>query len=176
MISVVIVTRDAEERLVRSLAALAPLAVDGLVSDVIVADRGSRDASAAVADAAGCAFIADCPDMGAAVERAARLARKAWLLGLVAGDIVDDTTAAAMRAHIAQSERMGSRQAVAFLALPGNVRPLRRAVAAIAFDILGLAAPADRRVLAPRTEVHWLACLAGIWRGMRMKERIGSSE
>ncbi len=95
--------------------------MDGVVADVIVADRGSRDAVSAVADAAGCAFVADCPDMGAAVERAAVLARKDWLLGLMAGDIVDEAMASALRRHVAEAERMGARPGdAAFLALPGN--------------------------------------------------------
>jgi hypothetical protein len=174
MISVVIVTHDAEEGLVRSLAALAPFAMDGVVADVIVADRGSRDAVSAVADAAGCAFVADCPDMGAAVERAAVLARKDWLLGLMAGDIVNEAMASALRRHVAEAERMGARQATAFLALPGNAGRLRRVVAAIAFDRLGLTRPADRRVLAPRAEARELTSLAGRWRGVRMRERVTS--
>ncbi|MBV9588678.1 MAG: hypothetical protein JO310_03680, partial [Hyphomicrobiales bacterium] len=53
MITVVFLTRDAEEPLLRSLAALAPFATEGLIGDVVVADLCSRDATLEVAEAAG---------------------------------------------------------------------------------------------------------------------------
>ena len=41
-----------------TLAALVPGATAGLLGEVVVADAGSRDATAEVADVAGCRFIA----------------------------------------------------------------------------------------------------------------------
>ena len=62
MISVIIPTLDSERALLPTLAALVPGAMEGLVSEVIVADGGSRDDTAIVADAAGCNFrVADAP-------------------------------------------------------------------------------------------------------------------
>ena len=54
MLSVVIATENAERTLVPTLAALVPGAMAGLVREVIVADAGSSDATAIIADAAGC--------------------------------------------------------------------------------------------------------------------------
>ena len=57
MLTVLLECRDNEPELAHTLAVLVSGAVDGLVSDVIVLDHGSRDGSARVADAAGCRFI-----------------------------------------------------------------------------------------------------------------------
>ena len=45
MLSVVIATENAEQRLVPTLAALVPGAMAGVVREVIVADAGSSDAT-----------------------------------------------------------------------------------------------------------------------------------
>ena len=66
MISVVIATHESERALVHTLAALVPGALAGVVREVIVADAGSRDDTAKVADVAGCRFM---------VHPAARAAR-----------------------------------------------------------------------------------------------------
>ncbi len=176
MISVIILTQDDEERLVRSLAVLTPLAAHGVVADVIVADRGSRDATREVAEAAGCTIIEDCSDIGAAITKGATLARKDWLLRLMPGDLVDDAVAEAMRRHVIQAGRLGVLEPSAFLAVPATANALRKAVMALAFDLIGYSRPLDRRVLAPRAESHLLAAAAGRWRGLRMKERVVSSE
>ncbi len=57
MISVVIATHESERLLVPTLAALVPGALAGVVREVIVADAGSRDDTAKVADVAGCRFM-----------------------------------------------------------------------------------------------------------------------
>lgn len=57
MLTVLLECRDNEPELAHTLAVLVSGAVDGLVSDVIVLDHGSRDGSARVADAAGCRFV-----------------------------------------------------------------------------------------------------------------------
>ncbi len=58
MLSAIIATHESERALVPTLAALVPGATAGLLGEVIVADAGSRDATAEVADIAGCRFIA----------------------------------------------------------------------------------------------------------------------
>jgi glycosyltransferase involved in cell wall biosynthesis len=80
MLSVVIATHDSERTLPATLAALIPGSATGLVREVIVADGGSRDATALVADAAGCRFIAEHGSRGARLKAAADLARGPWLL------------------------------------------------------------------------------------------------
>ena len=57
MLSVVIATHDSERALLPTLAALVAGAAAGVVREVIVADAGSRDATAAIADAAGCRVL-----------------------------------------------------------------------------------------------------------------------
>jgi len=57
MLSVIIATEDSERLLVPTLAALIPGALAGIVREVIVADAGSRDGTAAVADIAGCRVV-----------------------------------------------------------------------------------------------------------------------
>src|SRR5438034_1001987 len=54
MLSAIIATHESERTLVRTLAALVPGAATGLLAEVIVADAGSCDATAEVADIADC--------------------------------------------------------------------------------------------------------------------------
>ena len=76
MLSVVIATKDSERALVPTLAALVPGATAGLVSEVLIADGGSRDDTTAVAEHAGCNFLVmEAPlaqRLNAAAERRAR--------------------------------------------------------------------------------------------------------
>jgi glycosyltransferase involved in cell wall biosynthesis len=87
MISVVIGTRDSEVTLASTLAALVPGAVAGLVREVIVADGGSTDATATVADIAGCRFFASAEPLGARLGVAAAMARADWILFLTPGSV-----------------------------------------------------------------------------------------
>lgn len=56
MLTVIMECRDHEPELAHTLSALVTGAVEGLVSDVVILDHGSRDGSSRVADAAGCRF------------------------------------------------------------------------------------------------------------------------
>ena len=89
MLSVIIATLDSERALLPTLAALVPGATSGLVSEVIVADGGSRDDTAAVADAAGCNFRLLEGPLGRRLKTAAAAARAPWLLFLRPGTILD---------------------------------------------------------------------------------------
>ncbi|MBB5751972.1 glycosyltransferase [Prosthecomicrobium pneumaticum] len=80
MISVILPTRDDETALAYALAALVPAAADGTIREVIVVDLGSTDGTAAVADAAGCRFVAARGPLGAELASAADSARSDWLL------------------------------------------------------------------------------------------------
>lgn len=75
MISVLIECKDQENALAVTLATLVQGAVDGLVAEVVILDRGSRDGTAKLADAAGCKFLEN-PDLREVV----RAARGDWLL------------------------------------------------------------------------------------------------
>jgi hypothetical protein len=87
MISVVICTRDSEVLLASTLAALVPGAIAGLVREVIVADGGSTDGTATVADVAGCRFFASTEPLGVRLSTAAAMARAHWLLFLRPGTV-----------------------------------------------------------------------------------------
>src|SRR5712692_6243911 len=89
MLSVVIATHDSERALLPTLAALVAGAVEGVVHEVIVADAGSRDATAAIADGAGCRVLASSATRGARLKAAAGAARAPWLLFLKPGIVLD---------------------------------------------------------------------------------------
>jgi hypothetical protein len=80
MLTVLLECRDNEPELAHTLAVLVSGAVDGLVSDVIVLDHGSRDGSARVADAAGCRFIDKWE-----LNEVLRMARGEWIMLLEPG-------------------------------------------------------------------------------------------
>lgn len=56
MLTVIMECHNQEPELAQTLSVLVAGAVEGLVSDVIVLDHGSKDGSSVVADAAGCRF------------------------------------------------------------------------------------------------------------------------
>ena len=85
MFSVIIATHESERTLVPTLAALVPGATAGLLGEVIVADAGSRDATAEIADIAGCRIISSDAPLGARLKAAAASTRTPWLMFLRAG-------------------------------------------------------------------------------------------
>lgn len=91
MLSVVIATENAEHVLVPTLAALVPGATAGIVREVIVADAGSSDATAMIADSAGCRIEVTAAPRGERLRRAAASARGPWLLFLPPGAVPDWT-------------------------------------------------------------------------------------
>jgi Glycosyl transferase family 2 len=91
MLSVIIPTHESERPLVRTLAVLVPGAAAGAVREVIVADGGSRDATAEVADLAGCEVLVSHEPLGARLKQAAARARTSWLLFLRPGTHLDAT-------------------------------------------------------------------------------------
>ena len=91
MLSVVIATHNSERALLPTLAALVQGAAAGIVREVIIADAGSRDATAAIADGAGCRVLVSPQGRGARLKAAADTARAAWLLFLRPGVVLDTT-------------------------------------------------------------------------------------
>lgn len=89
MLSIVVATHESERALVPTLSALIPGAMSGLVSEVVVADAESKDATAEVADIAGCRFIASSAPLGARLKEAALSTRTPWLMFLRAGVVPD---------------------------------------------------------------------------------------
>ena len=89
--------------LVASLAALVPGAMDGLVSEVIVADGGSHDDTATVADVAGCNFTVIEGPLGRRLKTAATTARAPWLLFLRPGTVPDAAWTGEVRRFVERS-------------------------------------------------------------------------
>lgn len=88
MISVVIPTLDAEAGLTPTLSALVPGVVEGLVREVIVADGGSRDKTAEIADVAGAHFIRAKQGRGSQLAKGAESAKSGWILFLHADTVL----------------------------------------------------------------------------------------
>ena len=107
MLSVVIATENAERSLVPTLAALVPGAMAGVVREVIVADAGSDDATATIADAAGCRIDVLQAPLGERLRQAAASARAAWLLFLRPGAVPDATWTEEARRFIERAELGG---------------------------------------------------------------------
>lgn len=125
MLSVIIATLDSERALVRTLAALVPGATAGLVSEVIVADGGSRDDTEAVADIAGCIFQPGAAPLARRLNAAAAAARAPWLLFLRPGMVPDPGWSGDIR-HFAEHDTSAGRAAV-FRPTASAQPPLRAA-------------------------------------------------
>ena len=119
MLSVVIATHDLERLLVRTLAALVPGATAGLITEVVVADAGSRDDTAAVADIAGCNFLVAEGSLGKRLVAAAAAARAPWLLFLRPGTILDAPWVGEARSFV-------ERPRVGLFVPPCSAEPRRR--------------------------------------------------
>jgi glycosyltransferase involved in cell wall biosynthesis len=107
MLSVVIATHDSERALLPTLAALVSGAAAGIVREVIVADAGSRDATTAIADGAGCRVLVSAQGRGARLKAAAEAARAPWLLFLRPGVVLDATWVDETRRFVEEAELRG---------------------------------------------------------------------
>ena len=85
MLSAIIATHESERMLVPTLSALVPAVATGLLREVVVADAASTDATAEVAEIAGCRCISSGEPLGARLKAAAEATRAPWLLFLRAG-------------------------------------------------------------------------------------------
>ena len=73
-------TLNAEDHLVRTLSALVPGVVDGLIKEVIIVDGGSDDSTLEIADSTGCQVIRSDATRGLQLWQGCRAARGDWLL------------------------------------------------------------------------------------------------
>jgi len=89
MLTVIIPTQNHERALVPTLAMLVAGAMSGTVSQVIVADAGSTDATADVVDIAGCEMMTSTAPLAARLRAAAAAARGTWLMFLRPGVVLD---------------------------------------------------------------------------------------
>ena len=142
MISVILPTRESERVLVPTLAALVAGSAAGLVRDVLIADAGSRDDTAKVADAAGCVFLPGPADLGARLRAAAQVARGNWLLFLDPASVLEEGWTREVRAFVDSAERTGAveRRAATFrlrMARFGVAPRLAEAAAATRLVLIG---------------------------------------
>ncbi len=89
MISVVIPTLNSQADLARSLAALVPAVVEGVVREVIIADGGSQDDTAHIAEAVGARLVGAPAGRGPQLAEGARAARSDWLLFVHADTVLE---------------------------------------------------------------------------------------
>jgi rSAM/selenodomain-associated transferase 2 len=82
MISVIIPTLNAGRRLPPTFLSIFDAAVDGFVSEVIVSDGGSEDATLKIAEDAGATVIVGERGRGQQLRAGAEAAQKPWLLFL----------------------------------------------------------------------------------------------
>ena len=147
MLSVIIPTRNSERALVPTLAALVSGATAGLISEVLIADAGSQDDSAVVADVAGCEFLTLEEPLGRRLKTAAAKARAPWLMFMRPGTVLyapwtDDATR-----FIEQSGPRG--QAAVFRRNAGPQSALREALSLLV-AAFGTARPEQGLIIAKR--------------------------
>jgi glycosyltransferase involved in cell wall biosynthesis len=107
MLSVVIPTLDSERTLSRTLSCLVSATVQGLVREVILADGGSRDETALVAEETGAHFISAAPGRASQLRAGAERARSTWLLFLDAGTMLEPGWAGEATSFIESAELKG---------------------------------------------------------------------
>ena len=127
MLSAIIATHESERTLVPTLSALVPAVAAGLLGEVVVADAGSSDATAEVAEIAGCRFISSGEPLGVRLKSAAQQTRAPWLMFLRAGVVpepgwipaAERFMQAADLAEAAERAAVFRRQSAADLMRPG---------------------------------------------------------
>jgi glycosyltransferase involved in cell wall biosynthesis len=126
VLSVVIATHDSERALLPTLAALVPGVLAGIVREVVVADAGSRDATAEIADGAGCRVLRSNGSRGKRLKAAADAARGPWLLFLQPGVVPDATWIDETRRFVDETEFDGraDQHAAVFRAASTSFRPV----------------------------------------------------
>jgi hypothetical protein len=107
-VSVVIPTLDAADRLGPCVAALGEGLMAGVIRELVIADGGSKDRIAGVAEALGARLVLAPRGRGAQLAAGARAAGGEWLLFLHADTVLAPGWAGAVQAHIAgRPERAG---------------------------------------------------------------------
>jgi glycosyltransferase involved in cell wall biosynthesis len=138
MISVVIPTHDSERALAHTLAALVAGALNGILREVIVADGGSTDGTAKVADVAGCRFMALPGERGARLAASAATARSDWLWFVQPGSIPGANWIEELERFVRDGElTLGKDQAAIFRARPMRGRSQLAEAFALIREALG---------------------------------------
>jgi hypothetical protein len=148
MLSVIIPTENSDRTLVPTLAALVPGATAGLISEVLVADAGSQDETAQVADVAGCNFMVVEGMLGGRLKAAAAAARAPWLLFVRPGTVLDAPWTGEIGRFVQQPARYG--QAAVFRRGGPAEASLRELLALLSTVLGGLPRPEQGLLIASR--------------------------
>lgn len=131
MLSVVIPTQESERLLVPTLAALVPGAMSGLVSEVVVIDAGSKDATEEVADIAGCRFMRAELSLAARLKQATASTRTPWLLFLRPGCVPEQGWMEAVERFMEATSQLDGAARAAVFRPPGAADLLRPALSEV---------------------------------------------
>jgi glycosyltransferase involved in cell wall biosynthesis len=148
MLSAVIATHESERALVPTLATLVPGATAGLLREVIIADAGSTDDTAVVADVAGCRLLVLAGTTGARLAAAAKMARAPWLMFVRPGVVLEPAWVDAAGAFL-NVQRDGHDRAATFRRHKAGASPLR-AVAALIGAAVGRAREQQTLIVSKR--------------------------
>ena len=113
-VSVVIPTLDAAAEIGPCLAALTEGVAEGVVGEVILADGGSGDDIAAVADGTGARLVEAERGRGTQLRTGVEAARGAWLLVLHADTVLPAGWSGAVAAHMAHHPEKAAHFGLAF--------------------------------------------------------------
>ncbi|HZP79989.1 MAG TPA: glycosyltransferase [Pseudolabrys sp.] len=141
MLTAIIHTHESERTLIPTLAALVPGSTAGIVAEVIIADGGSRDATAEIAEEAGCRLMVSTGSVGARLGEAAAAARSPWLLFLRPGSVPDVTWVTEVARFVEQTQLAGKAETLAAVfrqaPAPGSARPVLIEALALLASALG---------------------------------------
>lgn len=125
MLSAIISTQNSERSLVPTLSALVPAAAAGLLAEVVIADAGSRDATADVADIAGCRFTSSTEALGIRLRAATATVRSPWVMFLRAGAVPQPGWIEAADHFIQTTGLLEDAGRAAIFRLPGRTHAVR---------------------------------------------------
>jgi glycosyltransferase involved in cell wall biosynthesis len=146
MLSAIISTQNSERSLVPTLSALVPASAAGLLAEVVIADAGSRDATADVADIAGCRFTSSTEALGTRLKAAAATVRSPWVMFLRAGAVPQPGWIEAVDHFIQTTDLLEDVGRAAIFRLPDRAQAVRPGLA----ELLAVARAAIAR--GPRPE------------------------
>lgn len=112
-LSIILPTLNAAQEIGPTLRALVAGVEAGLVRELIIADGGSTDDIADIAEAVGAKFLAGPPGRGGQLGRGAQAAQGEWLLFVHADTVLAEDWPALARRHMERAA-MGPDQAAAF--------------------------------------------------------------
>jgi len=99
-ITVVIPTLNGADKIMPTLACLVEGSAEGLIGQVVIADGGSSDGIADIAEEVGADFVTAKPGRGGQLRAGAEAARGAWMLFLHADTVLDGDWLRGVHRHL----------------------------------------------------------------------------